>query len=150
MAARSGEVACKSGLESGPSVSNMPPVVPPSTSPTRAPRGKRAVATASVAASTAIASVREKSSLPTFARGATCAGSRPCTSATERERTSLGIDPLPKTLYEAIKVAESSELLAEALGEHVYDFFLRNKRKEWEDYRVQVSAYERDQMLPIM
>ncbi|HEX4978257.1 MAG TPA: glutamine synthetase, partial [Nocardioides sp.] len=71
-------------------------------------------------------------------------------SLNERERKSLGIDPLPKTLYEAIHVAESSELLAETLGEHVYDFFLRNKRKEWEDYRVQVSAYERDQMLPVI
>ena len=71
-------------------------------------------------------------------------------SLNERERKSLGIDPLPKTLYEAISVAESSELLAETLGEHVYDFFLRNKRKEWEDYRVQVSAYERDLMLPVI
>ncbi len=47
-------------------------------------------------------------------------------------------------------MAESSELLAETLGEHVYDFFLRNKRAEWEDYRVQVSAFERDQMLPVI
>ena len=38
--------------------------------------------------------------------------------------------------YEAIAVAESSELLAETLGEHVFDFFLRNKRAEWEEYRV--------------
>ena len=71
-------------------------------------------------------------------------------SLTERERKSLGIDPLPKSLYDAIQVAESSELLAETLGEHVYDFFLRNKRKEWEDYRIQVSAYERDLMLPVL
>jgi glutamine synthetase len=71
-------------------------------------------------------------------------------SLNERERKSLGIDPLPKSLYDAIQVAESSELLAETLGEHVYDFFLRNKRAEWEDYRVQVSAFERDLMLPII
>jgi glutamine synthetase len=71
-------------------------------------------------------------------------------SLNERERKALGIDPLPKTLYEAISIAESSELLAETLGEHVYDFFLRNKRQEWHDYRVQVSAYERDQMLPVI
>jgi glutamine synthetase len=71
-------------------------------------------------------------------------------SLNERERKSLGIDPLPKSLYDAINIAESSELLAETLGEHVYDFFLRNKRAEWEEYRVQVSAYERDLMLPVL
>jgi glutamine synthetase len=68
----------------------------------------------------------------------------------ERELKTLGIDPLPKSLQDAISVAEDSELLAETLGEHVYDFFLRNKRAEWEEYRVQVSAYERDAMLPII
>ena len=56
-------------------------------------------------------------------------------SLTERERKSLGIEPLPKSLYDAIGIAENSELLAETLGEHVFDFFLRNKRSEWEDYR---------------
>jgi glutamine synthetase len=69
-------------------------------------------------------------------------------SLNERERKSLGIDPLPRNLTEAIAVAESSELLAETLGEHVFDFFLRNKRAEWDEYRVQVSAFERDRMLP--
>ncbi len=67
-----------------------------------------------------------------------------------RERQSLGIHPLPESLKEAIAAAEDSELLADALGEHVYDFVLRNKRAEWADYRGQVSAYERDAMLPII
>ena len=71
-------------------------------------------------------------------------------SLTERERTSLGIEPLPKSLHEAIEIAESSELLAETLGEHVFDFFLRNKRAEWDEYRGQVSAFERDRMLPVL
>jgi glutamine synthetase len=71
-------------------------------------------------------------------------------SLTERERASLGMDPLPRSLQDAIRIAESSELLAETLGEHVFDFFLRNKRKEWEEYRVQVSAFERDRMLPML
>ena len=62
----------------------------------------------------------------------------------------LGISPLPKSLHDAIGIAEDSELLAEALGEHVFDFFLRNKRSEWEEYRTQVSAYERDRMLPVL
>ncbi len=71
-------------------------------------------------------------------------------SLTERERTSLGIEPLPKSLNEAIEIAERSELLAETLGEHVFDFFLRNKRAEWAEYRGQVSAFERDRMLPVI
>jgi len=71
-------------------------------------------------------------------------------SLTERERKSLGIDPLPKNLAEAIAVAENSELLAETLGEHVFDFFLRNKRAEWDEYRIQVSTFERDRMLPLL
>ncbi|WP_110205265.1 type I glutamate--ammonia ligase [Nocardioides daejeonensis] len=71
-------------------------------------------------------------------------------SLNERERQSLGIEPLPKTLYEAIRVAESSELLPEVLGEHVYEYFLRNKRAEWDEYRVQVSAFERSRMLPVL
>ena len=71
-------------------------------------------------------------------------------SLTERERRSLGIEPLPRTLAEAINAAENSELVAETLGEHVFDFFLRNKRAEWEAYRGQVSAFERDQMLPVI
>jgi glutamine synthetase len=71
-------------------------------------------------------------------------------SLTERERKSLGIEPLPRSLHDAIEIAESSELLAETLGEHVFDFFLRNKRAEWEEYRGQVSAFERDRMLPVV
>ena len=68
----------------------------------------------------------------------------------DRERKSLGIDPLPKSLYDAIGIAEQSELLAETLGEHVFDFFLRNKRAEWEEYRVHVHQFERDRMLPLL
>jgi glutamine synthetase len=71
-------------------------------------------------------------------------------SLSEPERKALGIRPLPKSLYDAIAVAEDSELLAETLGEHVYDFFLRNKRAEWEEYRTQVSSFERDRMLPVL
>jgi glutamine synthetase len=71
-------------------------------------------------------------------------------SLTDGERQALGLQQLPKNLHDAIAVAERSELLAETLGEHVYDFFLRNKRQEWEDYRGQVSAFERDQMLPVI
>ncbi len=71
-------------------------------------------------------------------------------SLNDRERQALGLEQLPKSLHDAIAIAERSELLAETLGEHVYDFFLRNKRKEWDEYRGQVSAFERDRMLPVI
>ncbi|HET7690692.1 MAG TPA: glutamine synthetase family protein [Nocardioidaceae bacterium] len=71
-------------------------------------------------------------------------------SLNDRERKALGIDPLPRSLQDAIIIAEQSELLAETLGEHVFDYFLRNKRAEWEDYRSTVHTYERDKMLPLL
>jgi glutamine synthetase len=45
---------------------------------------------------------------------------------------------------------ENSELVAETLGEHVFDFFLRNKREEWRDYRRQVTEWERERYLPVL
>ncbi len=63
-------------------------------------------------------------------------------SMTGSERRALGYEPLPKSLGDALRRMEDSELLAETLGERVYDFFLRNKRSEWEEYRNQVTAFE--------
>ena len=53
-----------------------------------------------------------------------------------------------KELAERRRTMERSELVAESLGEHVFDFFLRNKRREWEDYRHQVTAFELERLLP--
>jgi len=61
---------------------------------------------------------------------------------TGAERRALGIAPLPESLDEAIELMESSELVAETLGEHVFDYVLRNKRNEWDAYRAQVTPYE--------
>jgi glutamine synthetase len=71
-------------------------------------------------------------------------------SLTEAERRAMGIDPLPQNLAEAIAVMERSELVAETLGEQVFDFFLRNKRAEWEEYRNQVTAFELERYLPAL
>jgi glutamine synthetase len=69
---------------------------------------------------------------------------------TSSERRAMGIKPLPSDLNDAIRVMESSDLVAETLGEHVFDFFLRNKREEWQEYRRQVTRYELDRYLPIL
>ncbi|CAB4550569.1 unannotated protein [freshwater metagenome] len=49
---------------------------------------------------------------------------------------------LPTNLSTALDVMESSELVREALGEHIFEWFLRNKRAEWAEYRTHVSSYE--------
>lgn len=59
----------------------------------------------------------------------------------------LGIDQLPQSLNESLKVMERSELVAEALGEHIFEWFLRNKRREWRDYKTHVSAFEHERYL---
>jgi glutamine synthetase len=69
---------------------------------------------------------------------------------TDSERRALGIEPLPATLESAIAVMEKSELVAETLGEHVFDFVLKNKKQEWEDYRSQVTPYELQRFLPTL
>jgi glutamine synthetase len=67
---------------------------------------------------------------------------------TEAERRGLGMKPLPTSLGQALEVMEGSQLVAETLGEHVFDFFLRNKQAEWDAYRSQVSQWELDRYLP--
>ncbi len=71
-------------------------------------------------------------------------------SLTDAERRALGMSALPTSLGDAIRVMERSDLVAETLGEHVFDFFLRNKRTEWEEYRRQVTPYELEKYLPVL
>src|SRR5690242_12848710 len=67
---------------------------------------------------------------------------------TDTERMALGYDEMPHNLADALRVMEKSELVAETLGEHVFDFFLRNKREEWVEYRAEVSPFELRRYLP--
>jgi glutamine synthetase len=69
---------------------------------------------------------------------------------TEPERRAAGISSLPRNLDEALREMEDSELVAEALGEHVFEFFLRNKRVEWDEYRSQVTPYEVERYMPLL
>ncbi len=57
---------------------------------------------------------------------------------------------LPSDLNDAIGQMEKSELVRETLGEHVFEYVLRNKRAEWLDYNRQVSTYELDRYLPVL
>ncbi|MDQ0377135.1 type I glutamate--ammonia ligase [Amycolatopsis thermophila] len=71
-------------------------------------------------------------------------------SMSDAERRAAGYDQLPQNLGEALAEMEKSELLPDALGEHVYDFFLRNKRAEWDAYRRSVTPYELRTLLPVL
>ena len=65
----------------------------------------------------------------------------------DAQLASLGIDQIPSSLGDALKVMESSSLVAEALGEHIFEWFLRNKRNEWRAYKGHVSTFEHDRYL---
>jgi glutamine synthetase len=60
----------------------------------------------------------------------------------EGERIALGYEPLPGSLEQALSLMEKSELVAETLGERVFNYVLLNKRRDWEEYRAQVTPYE--------
>ena len=66
------------------------------------------------------------------------------------ERRRLGIEQLPETLGEAIEITAESELVLRALGEHAFDRFVEIKRREWDDYRVQVTQWELDRYLTVL
>lgn len=71
-------------------------------------------------------------------------------SLTDAERRAMGIAELPTSLDRAISAMEESELVATTLGEHVFDYVLRNKRQEWAEYRNQVTPFELRRYLPLL
>jgi len=54
----------------------------------------------------------------------------------------LYIDTLPGSLGDAIEEMEKSKLVKEALGDHTYKNFIRAKRMEWNEFRIQVTEWE--------
>jgi glutamine synthetase len=68
----------------------------------------------------------------------------------EDERMQRGIGTLPASLLEAIQLTEKSELVRKALGDHVFDAFIKNKKIEWDQYRTQVTEYELKRHLSIL
>jgi glutamine synthetase len=68
----------------------------------------------------------------------------------EHELAAKGIDPLPSSLKDAVDEMERSKLLVDTLGEHVFEWFIRNKRAEWADYKSAVTQFELDRYLPTL
>jgi glutamine synthetase len=68
----------------------------------------------------------------------------------EEERQAMGVHHLPESLGEAIDEMAGSELVREAIGEHIFERYIALKRDEWLDYRTQVTPWEIEQYLPVM
>jgi len=68
----------------------------------------------------------------------------------DAHRAELGIGRLPGDLDEAIREMEKSELVREALGDKVFEYFLRNKKAEWHDYHTRVTPFELEEYLPLL
>jgi glutamine synthetase len=69
---------------------------------------------------------------------------------TPAEREAKGIVSLPGNLYAAIEELKKSQLVREALGDHIFFKFIANKEIEWDRYRTHVSRYELEKYLPIL
>ena len=65
----------------------------------------------------------------------------------DNERRAIGVEPLPRSLNEALDVMEDSKLARDTLGEHVFEWFLRNKRAEWSEFQSRVTPFELERYL---
>jgi glutamine synthetase len=61
-----------------------------------------------------------------------------------------GIRALPDNLHDAVALMEGSDLVADALGERLFEWFVRNKREEWEAYRTYVTPFEVERYFPLL
>ena len=69
---------------------------------------------------------------------------------TPEQRRERGIVSLPETLGEAIDELRQSELMKKALGPHIFDRYVELKRKEWDEYRVQLTEWEMKKYLAVL
>ncbi len=69
---------------------------------------------------------------------------------TPHEAIQRGISVLPNSLSDAVDVMEDSDLVRDTLGEHVFEWFIKNKRAEWSGYKTHVSQFELDRYLPTL
>lgn len=61
---------------------------------------------------------------------------------TDRQMVEAGYTPLPRSLKEALDVFEDSQFMKDALGEHIYSFFLKKKRDEWHKFESTITEWE--------
>ncbi|CAN2041031.1 Glutamine synthetase [Candidatus Magnetomoraceae bacterium gMMP-15] len=68
----------------------------------------------------------------------------------QQQKDERGIETLPGNLYAALEEIKKSELVRDALGDHIFNKFIENKKIEWDMYRTHVSKYEIEKYLPII
>jgi glutamine synthetase len=69
---------------------------------------------------------------------------------TPEQRRERGIVSLPETLGEAIDEFASSQLMRKAFGDHIFDNYVKLKRQEWDEYRVQLTQWELERYLAVL
>jgi len=69
---------------------------------------------------------------------------------TEGEREELGIGSLPENLWEAIRLAQESDLVRKTLGDHLFTKLIEDKKVEWTRYASQVTDWELEEYLPVL
>jgi glutamine synthetase len=69
---------------------------------------------------------------------------------TAEERKERGIVALPETLGEAVDAFAESELMRRAFGDHIFENYVKLKRKEWDEYRIQLTQWELDRYLSVL
>ncbi len=67
-----------------------------------------------------------------------------------QERESRNLKALPVNLFEAIAETEKSKLVRETLGDHIFNRFIHNKKREWEEDRIQITSQELKRYLPLL
>ncbi|MFV2040012.1 MAG: glutamine synthetase family protein [Acidimicrobiales bacterium] len=70
-------------------------------------------------------------------------------SLDRNDARAAGLQRLPQDLREALDLMEESDLVADTLGEHIFEWFLRNKRAEWAQYQRRVTPFELERYLPV-
>ena len=66
---------------------------------------------------------------------------------TAAELKEHGIDCLPGSLIEAVYEAEADPFVKETVGDHVFNAYIEGKKREWDEYRTQISQWEVDRYL---
>ncbi len=68
---------------------------------------------------------------------------------TEKQKKDLNIRSLPSNLNEALDELEADDVIRSALGEHIYENYMKAKRIEYNEYRIQVHRWEIEKYLSI-
>ena len=71
-------------------------------------------------------------------------------SLSRQELRDRGLRTLPESLGEAVELFAESELMREVLGEHIFDYLVKTKRAEWNEYQGFVTSWELDRCLAVL